>query len=202
MAGARDVFVNCAFDKTFQPIFQAIVFGVVRSGYTPRCALETDDASENRFSKIQRIVEECRYGIHDISRTESDGDPPLPRFNMPLELGLFLGAKRYGDEAQRVKRVLILDVERYRYQRFISDLAGQDLHAHRGQPLAAIIEVANWLRDQAGGSSVPGGKKIATEFAAFSETLPATFEARNLHANDVTFRDFVSFTLTYIDQIA
>ncbi|CDM60399.1 hypothetical protein [Rhizobium favelukesii] len=52
-------------------------------------ALETDNAADNRFDKICRIVGECCYGIHDISRTEVDGNPPLPRFNMPLELGFF-----------------------------------------------------------------------------------------------------------------
>jgi hypothetical protein len=79
--------------------------------------METDDGAENRFAKIQAIVEQCRYGIHDLSRTESDGNPPLPRFNMPLELGLFIGARRYGNEEQKRKSVLILDVEQYRYQR-------------------------------------------------------------------------------------
>jgi hypothetical protein len=44
----------------------------------------------------------------------------------------FLGAKRFGGQAQSGKRVLILDVERYRYQRFISDLAGMDIHGHGG----------------------------------------------------------------------
>lgn len=108
---ARDVFINCPFDPTYKPIFWAIVFTVLRSGFSPRCALEADDSSENRLSKIEAIIEECRYGIHDISRTEVDGDPPLPRFNMPLELGLFLGAKRYGNRDQKTKRALVLDRE-------------------------------------------------------------------------------------------
>jgi hypothetical protein len=110
--------------------------------------METDDGAENRFAKIQAIVEQCRYGIHDLSRTESDGNPPLPRFNMPLELGLFIGARRYGDEEQKRKSVLILDVEQYRYQRFISDIAGQDIRAHGGEPARAIEAVATWLRIQ------------------------------------------------------
>ena len=82
-----DVFINCPFDAEYKPIFYAIVFTIVRAGYRARCALETDDAAENRLGKIIKIISECRYGIHDISRTETNGDPPLPRFNMPLELG-------------------------------------------------------------------------------------------------------------------
>src|SRR5215204_7729452 len=80
-----------------------------------------------RCSKIQAIIEECRYGIHDISRTEADGDPPLPRFNMPLELGLFLGARQYGNRDQKAKRCVIYDRELYRFQKYISDIAGQDI---------------------------------------------------------------------------
>ena len=123
----RDVFVNCPFDPHYKPLFYAIVFTVVRSGFRVRCALETDDATENRFSKISAIVKECRYGIHDISRTEADGDPPLPRFNMPLELGLFLGARQYGNREQKAKRCVIYDRELYRFQKYISDIAGQDI---------------------------------------------------------------------------
>ncbi len=88
---SRDVFVNCPFDTTYKPIFKAIVFTVTRSGLRARCALETDNAANNRLTTICDIINECRYGIHNISRTKTDGAPPLPRFNMPLELGLFLG---------------------------------------------------------------------------------------------------------------
>src|SRR5437868_3214960 len=192
MAPRRDsVFVNCPFDPPFQSIFDAIVFAILRCGFAPRCALETDDASENRFAKIQKIIEECRYGIHDISRTETSGEPPLPRFNMPLELGVFLGAKRYGDDAQKRKRLLILDTERYRYQRFVSDIAGQDIHAHRNDPVEAIGAVTNWLRAQSR-RTLPGGKRVASDFARFQSELPATLVALDLGADEVTFVDFVS----------
>jgi hypothetical protein len=59
---------------------------------------------------------------------------PVASLQHALELGLFLGAKRFGDEEQRRKRALVLDVERYRYQRFISDLAGVDVTPHEARP--------------------------------------------------------------------
>jgi len=83
----RDVFINCPFDNQYQDFFR------VRSGFRARSALETDDGSQNRFEKICRIVGQCRYGVHDISRTEADARFKLPRFNKPLELGVFFGAK-------------------------------------------------------------------------------------------------------------
>ena len=157
-ASNRDVFINCPFDAEYKPLFYAIVFTVIRSGFRARFALETDDASENRFAKICSIIKDCRYGVHDISRTEADGNPPLPQFNMPLELGVFLGAKSYGGPAQKNKRCIIFDRERYRFQRYISDIAGQDIHSHEGSEQKLIEELATWLRDQSRNSlSFPAG---------------------------------------------
>jgi len=88
--------------------------------------------------KIIKMIESCRLGVHDISRTELDRENQLPRFNMPFELGLFAGAARFGTKAQTNKISLILDRERYRFQKFISDIAGQDIAAHKGEPQNAI----------------------------------------------------------------
>lgn len=195
---ARDVFINCPFDPAYQVMFRAIVFAIMRSGFRARCAREVDDASQNRWSSISDIVDQCRYGIHDISRTEPDGNPPLPRFNMPLELGLFLGAKRFGDEDQKRKRCLVMDTERYRYQRFISDLAGQDIYAHRNDPTACIEAVATWLRVQSRSKTVPGGRAMARDFDAFEAKLPALCLGLQLEVEEMTFGDLTSLASEYI----
>jgi hypothetical protein len=88
----RSVFINCPFDPKYKTIFNAIVFAVYDAGFYPRCAFELGDASENRLQGIVRIIVECQYGIHDISRTDRDHKNGLPRFNMPLELESFLAA--------------------------------------------------------------------------------------------------------------
>lgn len=193
-----DVFVNCPFDSTYKPIFNAIVYTVVRSGYRARCALETDNAADNRLAKICSIIAECPFGIHDISRTETDGDPPLPRFNMPLELGLFLGARRFGNVRQKAKACIVFDREPYRFQRYISDIAGQDIHAHRGDVATLIRELATWLRAQPGGAAVPGGVAIAAEYAAFEELLPIICAARQLQIDELVFGDFNAIVTEYV----
>ena len=101
-----NVFINCPFDLAYKPLLDAIVFAVHDCGFVARCALEEGDASQVRIDKIYSIIEDCRYGIHDISRTELDETSRLPRFNMPLELGIFLGAKRFGIEEQDKKNAL------------------------------------------------------------------------------------------------
>jgi hypothetical protein len=188
----RAVFVNCPFDNGYKPLFDAAVFTIIRSGFAPRCALETDNAADNRFDKICRIIKECRYGVHDISRTEADGEPALPRFNMPLELGVFLGAKH------RLKSCIIFDRERYRFQRYISDIAGQDIHAHSGQVGTLITELATWLRTHSHDANVPGGVAIASEFENFTAALPEIYGARRLDPGEVTFGDYSAIVAQYL----
>ncbi len=95
--GCEDsVFVNCPFDEEYEELFDAVVFAVHDCGFVARCALEAFDSGEARIDKILAIIAKRKFGIHDISRTELSKNTRLPRFNMPLELGLFLGAKTFG----------------------------------------------------------------------------------------------------------
>src|SRR5690242_1621153 len=131
---SRSVFLNVPFDRRYRPLFRAIVFAVFDCGFVARCAWESADGSRIRLEKIYQLIGACRLGIHDISRTELDAESQLPRFNMPLELGVFFGAKRFGRDRQRDKACLILDKAQYRYREFCSDIAGQDIDAHGGNP--------------------------------------------------------------------
>ena len=142
---SKDVFINCPFDDKYKPIFDAIVFAVRDLGFIARCALEIDDAGEVRLDKIVRLIGQCAYSVHDISSVGLGLGTNLPRFNMPLELGLDLGCKRFGNRAQRMKACLILDSDPYRYRASISDISGQDIHSHGARPESAITELRNWL---------------------------------------------------------
>lgn len=192
------VFINCPFTPDYRTHFRAIVFTVIRSGFRPRCALETDDASENRFDKICKIIGECPYGIHDISKTEPDKASGLPRFNMPLELGLYLAAKKFGGSKHRNKKCMILDSASYRYQQFISDIAGQDIHSHDAQVPKMIEVVATWLRDEARNPKVPGGRAIADEFDQFSVLVPSICQIKRLHPEELTFQDYRAMAAEWI----
>ena len=167
-----DVFINCPFDQDYAPTFHALVFTIYACGFRARSAKELDDGGQTRIDKLLNMIDACRFGIHDLSRTELDAVNQLPRFNMPLELGLFLGAKRYGGTAQKANRLLILDVEQYRYQRFISDLAGMDIHAHAGDPVRALRETRDWLANVSR-RVLPSADRITALYAAFTADLPA-----------------------------
>ena len=78
---------------------------------------------------------------------------------MPLELGLFLGCKRFGPANQSKKWALIPDRDPYRHRAFISDIAGQYIRAHGGEAENAIQEVRDWLSLASGRTGLPGGER-------------------------------------------
>ena len=161
------------------------------------------DASQVRVDKILRIIGECRVGIHDISRTELDRKSKLPRFNMPLGLGMFLGVKRYGDARQRRKICLVLDRSPHRYQKFCSDIAGQDISTHGRNPERAVSAVRNFLRDAASREVVmPGGAKIYQRYQRFAVNLPAFCRELGQRKDKLTFRDYTGFVSRWLKQHA
>jgi hypothetical protein len=90
-----NVFINCPFEDEYNPLFRATTFTIFDCGFNARSALEEFSISRNRLTRIMKIIEDCKYGIHDISRVELDHDTKLPRFNMAFELGVFLGAGQF-----------------------------------------------------------------------------------------------------------
>lgn len=185
------VFINCPIDRDYKPIFDALVFAVHDCGFVARSALEASDGAEVRIEKIFRIISECRVGIHDISRIEPDPQSGLPRFNMPLELGLFLGARRFGGGRQKEKVCLILEREPFEYQKYCSDIAGQDIWAHFGNPDLAIHAVRNALASLRSGSVVlPGAAHMIERYAAFRAQLPSICRQFRLEEDALSFFDF------------
>ncbi len=189
----RSVFINCPFDTAYESMLEAIVFATMFCRCVARCALEIDDGSEVRIEKIVRIVEQCRLGIHDLSRTELDPEHALPRFNMPFELGLFMGAKRFGTRSQKQKSILILDTERFRYQKFLSDIAGQDIKAHDGTIKKAVGHVRNWLASNLEINDLPGQDAVMSAHARFRSELPAMCQKKRMNPAQLTFNDMTNF---------
>jgi hypothetical protein len=193
------VFINCPFDPEYLPLFRMIVFTVQRCGFEPRCALEVVDSAETRISKIQSIIAECRLGIHDISRTELN-PRGLPRFNMPFELGLFMGAKRFGSGVQKSKRCLVLDREPYRYQKFLSDIAGQDVDSHDNDLVVLSRKVRDFLDNANGGHPMPSGTAIEQDHRELELALPTICGRLELDLSELTFKNYVWITAEFLEE--
>jgi len=187
----RNVFINCPFDDEYTPIFEAIVFTIQACGFRSTCARSRLNSSDVRLHKILDLIASCRYSVHDLSRTELDRVSTLPRFNMPLELGIDLGCRAYG-AGQSEKSFLIFDRDRFRFQTYVSDIAGQDVADHGNQPDTAIARVRDWLRTETGRTDIPGAKAMQSKYVDFRKALPAICDRFELDISALTFADFRS----------
>jgi hypothetical protein len=197
----RNVFINCPFDETYTPFFNAIVFTIHDIGFRPRCSLEASNAGQFRLEKIMDIISACKYSIHDLSHTALDATTGLPRFNMPFELGLDLGCRRFGGSLQKGKISLVLDIEAHRYETFISDIKGQDITA-RGNSVAEVIEVVrDWLRNELDPRIViiPSGDNISSRYLDFQTTLPSICAKLKWNPSKLKFADFSFAVATWIE---
>lgn len=183
-----NVFINCPFDAEYKPLFDAAIFTIKIAGFIPRAALEASNAADNRIDKILKIISECKYGIHDLSRTEF-GSNNLPRFNMPFELGLDFACKKFGAGLQRQKRLLIMDKNPNRYVKFISDIRGQDVEGHNKSIKKIIENIRNWLSTESRRDNIPGGRYIYSSYKNFLSNLPTLCHELNIRVEELTFNN-------------
>jgi hypothetical protein len=202
----RSAFLNCPFDEDYQPVYRAIVFAIVACGFTPRCALERLDSSEYRLDKIAGMIGDCDWGIHDISRVEVDPDNLAPRFNMPMELGIHLGARLLGDGRQQRKKALILESSAHRYDRTLSDISGQDIAQHDNDPARAIEAVREFFNNHRkhGAPRLPGAKALLEDYTLIKEDIGPRLSAEQRLGRwgDLSFRDYVELVEAALEVVA
>ena len=197
-----NVFVNCPFDAPYHQMFEAMIFTIHDCGFIARCAREENDSGNVRMLKIMKIIDECKYGIHDISKADLDAGSGLARFNMPLELGVFMGAKNYAGSRHynKDKRILILDTEQFRYQQFISDLSGQDISAHQMLVPNLVTQVRDFLFSNASRISIAGGAYIYGRFQNFLTDLPNLCHTLHWDRNTLTFKEYLACVVAWIED--
>ena len=162
-----------------------MVFTIFACDFIPRCAKEQPDSDDVRIDKIMHLIEISKYGIHDLSRIETTNG--LPRFNMPLELGLYIGCKKYGK--QRNKKYLILDSDAYRFKQFISDLGGQDIKSHENSPEMMVASVRDWLANK-GKKRIPHASILWNKYQKFRLELPEICEKLEWTVGELNFLEY------------
>ena len=192
------VFINCPFDNHYKPLFHALVFAVQSCGFIPRCAKEYTGTEEIRIHQIIEIMRVCLLGIHDLSRTESN-ENGLPRFNMPLELGLFMGARHFGEGQQAQKKYLVLDKEDFRFKTFISDFGGQDIRTHSDSPEKMISSVRDWLSQRVPRRNLPHGSHIFSRYRNFQNVLPEMCANLKWTVDELQFTEFTLLSSNWLN---
>ncbi|MCK4816652.1 hypothetical protein KA005_12855 [bacterium] len=143
---SNNVFINCPFDHDYISLLRPLLFTILYLGYNPRIASERSDSGEARFQKICELIEQSRISIHDLSRIRSAKKKEYYRLNMPFELGIDIGCRRYkGDDQANQKKCLILEKEKHRYQKALSDMSGSDIKSHNNEPEEIVRQTRIWF---------------------------------------------------------
>ena len=164
----RSVFINCPYDRNFEPLLQAMLFCIVYLDMKPRIARERANAAEVRIEKIIELIEESQFSIHDLSRVRAARAGEFYRLNMPFELGIDHGCRKFKGDPWKDKKLLVLADRQYRYQKALSDIAGNDIEAHGNRYDNIVRKVRNWLVNEAGAPNV-GAQRILDRYADFQE---------------------------------
>lgn len=142
----------------------------------------------NRLDKIIKCIRNCQYSIHDLSRLEISANG-LPRMNMPFELGLFYGARHFGNKVQQQKNALIFERDKYTYLEFITDLRGVDVKAHHNDPETVICKIRHWLKTATDKVSIPNTRQLIKSYRTFASSMKM-FTANALYnKEDILFSD-------------
>ena len=193
-----NVFLNCPFDEEYQPTFEAVLFTVFRCGFFLRCAKEFNDTGKIRIENIVKLISESKYGIHDLCRVELDKTSRLPRFNMPLELGIFIGALKFGARSTHAKKeYLILDSENFRFKSFISDISGQDIKSYNSTQ-TVIGKIRDWLSNKTT-EILPSARFINEEYSKFLGDLPELCDDNRWVREELTYPELVTLTVSWIE---
>lgn len=167
---AKNVFINCPFDSKYFELLKVLIFTVVYFKFLPRIALESSDSGESRLDKIVTLIRESKYSIHDLSRLQAKAIDEYYRLNMPFELGIDYGLRKFND-AYKDKRSLILETERFDYMKAISDINGFDIKNHNDIPEKLIECLRAWFSETVGLRNLNSAAKIYSDFIDFNTYL-------------------------------
>jgi len=123
-----------------------MLFTIISLGFEPRIAIESTDAGVNRLDKIIDLITTSKVSVHDLSRIRSKKSGEYFRLNMPFELGIDFGCKKYSQACEfSDKKFLILGSKKYEYMRALSDISGFDIQYHHDDTKALIKAIRNWF---------------------------------------------------------
>ena len=164
----KGVFLNVPYDEEFSSLYVAYIVGLCQLDLVPHLASEISGGGR-RLDRIIQLIQSCRYSIHDLSRVETSVAPAaVPRFNMPLELGMTI---TWANLHPSRHDWFVWESESYRIQRSASDLNGTDAYIHNGTPEGVLRELSNaFWRDP-----MPSVPQMITVYGLVNSALNSIF---------------------------
>lgn len=198
----RNVFLNCPFDSDYRQLLLSAIFTIRYLGYIPRLSLERADSAETRIDKIVGLIVESKFGIHDLSRMVSEAENEHYRMNMPFELGIDYGCKRLKEGVWSTKQILILEKERYRYQKALSDLSGSDIKNHDDEPFKIVKVIRDWFVSTESLHGAASGNLIWSRYNEFQAFLFDELVEGNGHesVDDVQISEINQYMNRWIEE--
>ena len=163
-----------------------MIFTLLYLGFEPRIASETFDSAQSRMTRILSLIGDCTFSIHDLSRISSSKKGEPSRFNMPFELGVDYGSKCFTTGPLQNKKFLILETEKYRYHKSLSDLSGHDIKHHSNNPAHIPKIIRDWLISDIDGPSIKGPSAIWYSFIDFQACLHDRLISQGHSEDDIT----------------
>lgn len=195
-----NIFINCPFDNEYRPLLRSLLFASIYFGLDPLIA-QTPSSAIIRIDQIKSHIKSSKYSLHDLSRSKPMKKNDLPRFNMPYELGLDIGCSAFGIKKFREKKILILETDKYHYQKVLSDISGQDIENHDNDPATLIRKFRNWLSTVNQSKTYPSGNVVWIAYNQFFADITNTLSANgftNSEIENMPVSDFINFSKDWI----
>ncbi len=185
----KNVFINCPYDKDYTRLLHPLLFTVLYLEFNPRIASELNDSGELRMTKICELIELSKYSIHDLSRNKSKKKKESYRLNMPFELGIDYGCRKFAAQQEdkkylEGKRFLVVGNDRRSLADAFSDFNGMDPQTHDDQPVNMMRIVNFWLSGFKGKIEAPT-KKIWGKFNLFMQNFAEERMAEGFTDDDI-----------------
>ncbi|CAN5495620.1 hypothetical protein BH10ACI1_BH10ACI1_21310 [soil metagenome] len=193
-----NVFINCPFDDAYKSLLRPLLFTILYFQFNPKIASERSDSGEERIDKICDFIKSSKYSIHDLSRLKSMEKDEFARLNMPFELGIDYGSRKFAENHFGEKKFLILEKERYDYSKALSDLAGIDIKSHSDNAEDIIRVVRNWFVETVGVKKLKPPTVVWNDFNEFMADFDAERRKEGFKDKDIyempapEFKDFIN----------
>jgi len=192
----KNVFINCPFDSEYHPLLRPLLFTIVYLGFNPKIALESSDSGEQRLDKICELIGNSKYSIHDLSRLKSKARGEFYRLNMPFELGIDYGSRRFASNYLTRKKHLILEKGPFDYRKALSGISGVDIKNHNNEPAKVVQAIRNWFVETVGLESVAGPTAVWYKFNDFTSDFYARRKSEGFSDEDLDMmpvREYINF---------
>lgn len=120
---------------------------------------------------------------------------------MPYELGLDIGCREFGGRKFKEKRILILETDKFHYQKVLSDIAGQDIENHNDDPATLVRKIRNWFSTVDESKKYPSVNTVWIAFNQFNDDMNSSLTMEGFTSSEIEtmpVNDFINFAKDWI----